>query len=515
MSSDLELYVAAEVSRRLSTRIRDETLKHEIIETLVIGAEGMFQWVKCQLDYLIRLPNDSERRKALKQLPPDLPATHIRIFERICRDYPPQTQELIKRIFKWVTFGLSDVDTRAWEAGFQWHATFTMRALAIAITIDVTDGQLNESEIPSIDDICEWYGSLIRVEGQEVVLSHFTIAEFLTSRKEVIQSDDAQKFLVNELEFQPYLASASLIYISHHKLPKAHNFDHGEAINEFTSRFPLYGTAAVLILHYLSRTELDFEAIAWSQQFFTSKHNFYIILWFQFDLALTNLVEYNTCRRLLSEGADANERTSVGVLPIDLAFAYGMSFHLTSQATITIASPSDLKLEIIKLLIQAGAHINHTVETIELLELDIDFKKVDIPTIALVLCKPTLCELLLENGATVNEGNLLRFMDEFGSWMCRSINWQNSGLNYADFGRALGLILNYVQDFEMRKDLKNYSVFLDSRLSSTTQSNRKSEYSTGAELFAAIDSQIECVLQEILEETDDLVFVDGCGQRSK
>jgi hypothetical protein len=44
MSLDLELYVACEVERRTETRklrIRDSSLKREIIETLVNGADGM------------------------------------------------------------------------------------------------------------------------------------------------------------------------------------------------------------------------------------------------------------------------------------------------------------------------------------------------------------------------------------------------------------------------------------------------------------------------------------------
>ena len=41
MSSDLELYVAAEVTRRGRHIIRDEDIREEIIETLTSGAEGM------------------------------------------------------------------------------------------------------------------------------------------------------------------------------------------------------------------------------------------------------------------------------------------------------------------------------------------------------------------------------------------------------------------------------------------------------------------------------------------
>lgn len=59
-------------------------------------------WVRAQVDYLRRLPNDMEKRRALKQLPPDLPQTYIRIFETIHRTYPPQTTKYIHRILKWL-----------------------------------------------------------------------------------------------------------------------------------------------------------------------------------------------------------------------------------------------------------------------------------------------------------------------------------------------------------------------------------------------------------------------------
>jgi hypothetical protein len=46
-SSDLKLYVAAEIesrSRKKALRTRDPGLKEEIMERLILGAEGMCKW---------------------------------------------------------------------------------------------------------------------------------------------------------------------------------------------------------------------------------------------------------------------------------------------------------------------------------------------------------------------------------------------------------------------------------------------------------------------------------------
>lgn len=55
-SADLQLYVASEIEKRISSgslTISDPLLKEEIMRTLVERAEGMFRWVSFQMDYRI------------------------------------------------------------------------------------------------------------------------------------------------------------------------------------------------------------------------------------------------------------------------------------------------------------------------------------------------------------------------------------------------------------------------------------------------------------------------------
>ncbi|CAL8576561.1 hypothetical protein XPA_002436 [Xanthoria parietina] len=103
-SSDLRVYVGAEMSSRVrqkKLRIKDQTLKHYIMEKLVEGAHGMFRWVACQMDYLCELPNDSSRRKALGSLPPTLNATYERILRHVNASNN-EVQLLVSRTLKWI-----------------------------------------------------------------------------------------------------------------------------------------------------------------------------------------------------------------------------------------------------------------------------------------------------------------------------------------------------------------------------------------------------------------------------
>lgn len=99
-SSDLKLYVASEIesrSRKRLLRTRDPDLKKEIMDRLVEGAEGMFRWVACQLDYICDLNTDKAIRRGLNSLPPTLFATYERILDRVNASNS-DTQRLVQRV---------------------------------------------------------------------------------------------------------------------------------------------------------------------------------------------------------------------------------------------------------------------------------------------------------------------------------------------------------------------------------------------------------------------------------
>ncbi|KAJ4253821.1 hypothetical protein NW762_010216 [Fusarium torreyae] len=114
-TEDIQLYVASELDKLIDAkklRLRDATLKDEIMTRLVKGAKGM------------------ARRDALDKLPPTLPATYERILLRI-DSYPDAVRKLVQRSLLLIS---DDMD-------------ITSRALCEAISISEDSDILDEDAI--------------------------------------------------------------------------------------------------------------------------------------------------------------------------------------------------------------------------------------------------------------------------------------------------------------------------------------------------------------------------------
>ncbi|KAF7536294.1 hypothetical protein G7054_g4673 [Neopestalotiopsis clavispora] len=168
---DIQLYVAAELDRRIDTRelrLRDISLKDHIFTTLVSGAKGMFRWVACQLDHICELPTDRSRREALSKLPPTLFDTYERILLGI-QSQETETQVLVQRSLRIIS---SRFSTR-----------LTVRAMCEAVSVSEEMDTLNDEDVVDEAEILHWCGSLVRKsnDGQEIEFSHYTVQEYLKS----------------------------------------------------------------------------------------------------------------------------------------------------------------------------------------------------------------------------------------------------------------------------------------------------------------------------------------------
>ncbi|CAO1600437.1 hypothetical protein XANCAGTX0491_004126 [Xanthoria calcicola] len=205
-SGDLRLFANA---RSGELEVHSEGLKAEIVDTLVTQASGMFLWVRAQVDYLQRLPNDKEKRKALTRLPPDLPQTYIRIFETIDKIYPRQTTTYIKRLLTWLVF-----DSR--QAHYVGDPEFTIDTLREAICIEDGGNWPTMESIPTRDNIFRWLGCLLRVDRQDrPILSHFTMKEFLTDDTELVSSSHAARQYMVGPQDERHLVNVCLNYAMH------------------------------------------------------------------------------------------------------------------------------------------------------------------------------------------------------------------------------------------------------------------------------------------------------------
>ena len=169
-------------------------------------------WVRAQVDYLQRLPNDMEKRKALRTLPPDLPQTYIRIFEIIDSTYPIQTTKFVQRVLKWLILQNKPPTFHLYNT----RQSLEPDLLCQAICIENENNKLSNAEVPTLQQILGWLGCLVRSsKSLDIIdLSHFTIKEFLKMDPEKVPSRIARGYLVKPAD-QNYLLKVYLNYLMH------------------------------------------------------------------------------------------------------------------------------------------------------------------------------------------------------------------------------------------------------------------------------------------------------------
>jgi ankyrin repeat protein len=350
-----------------------------------------FQWVKCQLDSLRGLPNDAEIRKALKELPPDLPATYVRILERLDRTLSHKAKTYLKRILKWLV--LND-----WE---DHDSTITLPALCQAISIEDEHTRLENDAIP--DEICiiEWCSSLARWNSEKntLELSHFTVKEFLLSAEASVDSPVARKYLVHKSTDLTYLAKTCLGYLGLDDFCIVMDVNNVSGSKRFDDNFPFYKCAGSLFFDYLNIPQLEAQADLQLRRFFTPQANEKFFLWRQhfvpgsFGIVETKmewnpgsevnltplhlaceLLLKNTTRRLLSEGADPNATCIYFGTPLTRLFLSGewgfiglptpLWEGLSLQFTDPESGREKYEVQIYDILLSTGADVGRMVRCV-------------------------------------------------------------------------------------------------------------------------------------------------------
>lgn len=137
VAGDIELYIKAEVTAWIKAqkiKLRDPNLEGVICDTLIDGARGIFQWVKCQLDQLCKLRNNKAVRNALNDLPKTLHDTYIRILQK--GEAENSDVEIMHRLLKWSVRGVRNltlselaecvsIDFGSADESFDFDAVFT------------------------------------------------------------------------------------------------------------------------------------------------------------------------------------------------------------------------------------------------------------------------------------------------------------------------------------------------------------------------------------------------------
>lgn len=203
VAGDIELYVKAEVATKIKTRklkLRDPNLESVICDTLIDGAHGMFQWVKCQLDQLCKLRNDKAVRSALNDLPKTLHDTYIRILQKVEAENADDV-EVVHRLLKWLVRGVRNL---------------TLSELAECVSIDLSNPEESfdfDAVFTDAEDVVELCGSLITLSSDgHVALAHYTVKEFLVSG---YIKDAMPQFWIGCNDVHAELASICLTYLTY------------------------------------------------------------------------------------------------------------------------------------------------------------------------------------------------------------------------------------------------------------------------------------------------------------
>ncbi|KAK6530657.1 hypothetical protein TWF281_007496 [Arthrobotrys megalospora] len=305
-STDVKLFVAAELEQRLRSevefygiRLQDPGLKAEIISALVEKSNGMFQWVRAQLDTLSRISGDTNKRLALQNLPRDLPETYRRIMRRVDRT----NRELVLAVMFWIYS----------ETDYEWIFDLNLENL-----LDVVAHQINDYGIIERDLLLNC-GSLIKLLPDSFVrFSHFSVWEFMTSSDETKEwyyiSEESRKKFIRERNgvFFGYLGSCLW---------------NGEGTGNCRSRHPARGRSVVA--SYFFRDDLtgylDHESDGHDQNSFLMEH-----LVANFDLGVENKCRITLALNVLETIRDILDEFSpfFGTNAVSLDDTTGSELHI-------------------------------------------------------------------------------------------------------------------------------------------------------------------------------------------
>ncbi|KAF8248643.1 hypothetical protein K440DRAFT_642062 [Wilcoxina mikolae CBS 423.85] len=152
----------------------DQSLKEEIKYALTSKSNGMFLWVKFQLDYIYGQPSISDVRTALSSLPNTMSETYIRILSKIDRQIPAR-KKIAQHALMWVVGAARPL---------------TAEELVLAVSIKPGCRSTKDLEKYRIETVIQACENLLTVEDDIVRFYHFSVFEYLTTTTESEWGDD-------------------------------------------------------------------------------------------------------------------------------------------------------------------------------------------------------------------------------------------------------------------------------------------------------------------------------------
>ncbi|KAG1733700.1 hypothetical protein EDB19DRAFT_2041132 [Suillus lakei] len=168
VKADIHAHITEQLKTQKQLSRLPDALKRTILEKLLEKAEGMFRWVQCQLDVIMKCKRLDSIRKALDNLPEGLYETYDRIIRSI-EERGPDDGPIARSCLLWLAGAFTPL---------------TLDQLNEAIMIEVGRPSLNEDlGVTDTMDIVAACGSLVTYNKKTgiVVLSHYSVKEYLIS----------------------------------------------------------------------------------------------------------------------------------------------------------------------------------------------------------------------------------------------------------------------------------------------------------------------------------------------
>ncbi|KAF5671107.1 hypothetical protein FDENT_10991 [Fusarium denticulatum] len=269
-TEDVELYVIAEVDKRIRTRqlqLASVDMKEEIRSALVGKADGMFRWVVCQLDYLCDCAHDQERREALSKLPPDLPESYRRLLERV-NNCSVGVQNMVQMCLHFMAVA---------------EPKLTIVELQQAVSITAIGGTLDKDNIVPEYEIMKRCSSLIRksTDGVYFEFAHFSVREFLEDEKAIFQTTGIEKYWVAQSVTNSLLATQCLKFLQMDNFDKMPDGPDQQvaATRQRDKDFPFYRHAALLWIKLTKDGLGDAEILELAKHLFRPSKPEYFMSW--------------------------------------------------------------------------------------------------------------------------------------------------------------------------------------------------------------------------------------------
>ncbi|KFY74396.1 hypothetical protein V499_05573 [Pseudogymnoascus sp. VKM F-103] len=172
--ADVKRFVAGQLHRLPMCVQRDPELQAETQDGIVLAVDGMFLLARLHVDSLRGKTTKKAVRATLKKLPRGSTALNEAYDEAIERieSQLPEESELAKTVLSWITYAMRQLTTKE---------------LAHALAVEAGESELDEDNIPDIEDVISVCAGLVTVDEESDVirLVHYTTQEYFERVREV------------------------------------------------------------------------------------------------------------------------------------------------------------------------------------------------------------------------------------------------------------------------------------------------------------------------------------------